>query len=261
MPGLLEGKVAAITAGSTGIGFGIAMAFLAEGATVVLGNRSAEKGALALTRLSAGARASFKKTDVLVRADVDNFIDFTVDEYGTIDVLVNAAGGLDGWARIASLSDETWQNAFDLNCSSAFWATRRALGTMVPNRSGRIINISSVEGKIVTAAGAGHYAMGKHAMNGLTRATAVEYGPLGITCNAICPGPVETELIQQLGQQAADAAGTTYDAFLEGFSRHTLTKQLNTVEQVAGLALLLAGPLGAGITGALLNIDGGMSPF
>jgi NAD(P)-dependent dehydrogenase (short-subunit alcohol dehydrogenase family) len=106
-----------------------------------------------------------------------------------------------------------------------------------------------------------HYIMGKHAMNGLTKATAAEYALQGIRCNAICPGPIETELMQDAGAQVAAAAGITYEQFLDEFAQDTLTKELQTVEQVAGMALLLAGPLGNGMTGTLYNVDGGTAPF
>jgi 3-hydroxybutyrate dehydrogenase/3-oxoacyl-[acyl-carrier protein] reductase len=259
--GTLDGKVAVITAGSTGIGFGIAKAFVDEGASVVLGNRSEEKGARALERLNVGDRAAFKATDALVCEQVEALVDFAAEKYGTVDILVNCAGGSDGWAMIDSLSNEAWQKAFDWNCSSAFWATRRALKYMLPKQYGRIINISSIEGKLASKMAVSHYIMGKHAMNGLTKATAAEYALQGIRCNAICPGPIETELMQEAGAQVAAAAGITYEQFLDEFAQDTLTKELQTVEQVAGMAVLLAGPLGNGMTGTLYNVDGGTAPF
>ena len=259
--GQLDGRVAVITAGSTGIGFGIAPAFVAEGASVVLGNRSEEKGAYALERLKAGDRAKFKKTDALVRDDVDALIDYTVETYGRIDILVNCAGGSDGWAMIDSLSDEAWDKGMVWNCTSAFWATRHALKFMMAQKYGRILNIASIEGKLASKVAVSHYITGKHAMIGLTKATAVEYAQMGITANAICPGPIETELMKDAGAQVAEAAGITYEQFLQEFANDTLTKELQTVEQVAGMALLLAGPLGNGMTGATYNVDGGTSPF
>lgn len=261
MTGSLEGKVAVITAGSTGIGFGIAQAFIGEGATVVLANRSEEKGAYALERLNAGAKAVFRKTDALNCQEIDDLVDFAAQEFGSIDILVNCAGGSDGWAMIDSLSNEAWQKAFDWNCSSAFWATRRALKYMLPKGYGRIINISSIEGKHASKMAVSHYIMGKHAMNGLTKATAAEYAQQGIRCNAICPGPIETELMKDAGAQVAEAAGITYEKFLDDFAQDTMTKELNTVEQVAGMALLLAGPLGNGMTGTLYNVDAGTVPY
>jgi 3-hydroxybutyrate dehydrogenase len=259
--GSLDGKVAVITAGSTGIGFGIAKAFIDEGASVVLGNRSEEKGASALERLAAGNRASFVKTDVLDRPQVDALIDATADTYGSVDILVNCAGGSDGWALIDSLSDEAWQKGMDWNVGSAFWATRRALKYMLPNKYGRILNIASIEGKLASKVAVSHYIAGKHAMIGLTKATAVEYAQQGITCNAICPGPIETELMQDAGAQVAEASGITYEQFLQEFANDTLTKELQTVDQVAAMAVVLAGPLGRGMTASTYNVDGGTSPF
>jgi len=259
--GSLDGRVAVITAGSTGIGFGIAQAYIAEGASVVIGNRDEKKGDYALERLAAGDRAVFKKTDALVREQVDALIDFAVEKYGKIDILVNCAGGSDGWAMIGELSDEAWLKGLEWNASTAFWGTRRALKYMVPAGYGRILNIASIEGKIASKVAVSHYIAGKHAMIGLTKATAVEYGTTGVTCNAICPGPVETELMKDAGAQVAAASGITYEAFLEDFANDCLTKELQTVEQVAGMALLLAGPLGNGMTGATYNVDGGSAPF
>lgn len=259
--GQLDGKVAVITAGSTGIGFGIAQAFVAEGASVVIANRSEEKGAHALERLNAGDRARFIKTDVLDRQQIDDMVDFTAETFGTVDILVNNAGGSDGWALIDSLSDEAWAKGMDWNVNNAFWATRRSLKYMLPQQSGRIINISSIEGKLASKVAVSHYITGKHAMIGLTKATAVEYAQQGITCNAICPGPIETEMMKDAGAQVAEASGITYEQFLHEFAQDTLTKELQTVEQVAGMAVLLAGPLGRGMTGATYNVDGGTAPY
>jgi len=259
--GTLDGRVAVITAGSTGIGFGIAKAFIAEGASVVIGNRDEKKGAYALERLAAGDRAVFKKTDALEREQVDALIDFTVDKFGKLDIIVNCAGGSDGWALVGDLSDEAWLKGLEWNASTAFWGTRRALKYMVPAGYGRIINIASIEGKVASKVAVSHYIAGKHAMIGLTKATAVEYGTTGVTCNAICPGPIETELMKDAGAQVAEASGITYEAFLEDFANDCLTKELQTVEQVAGMAVLLAGPLGNGMTGATYNVDGGSAAF
>ncbi len=261
MTGQLDGQVAVITAGSTGIGFGIASAFLGDGARVVIANRSVERGHDALRRLDAGDRAEFKQTDVTDRAQVDELIDTAAERFGAVDILVNCAGGGDDWAMIDSLTDEAWQNAFDLNCSSAFWATRRALSYMLPRQHGRIINISSIEGKHASTVAVSQYVMGKHALNGLTKATAVEYASQGIRCNAILPGPIETEMMQAGGATVASLTGITYEEYIGRYAQSTMTKKLNTVEQVAGMALLLAGPLGDGMTGTLYNVDAGTLPF
>lgn len=257
----LDGKVAVITGGTEGIGRGIAEAFLSEGARVVLNGRNPEKGEAALAELDAGDRATFIAGDVQSQASVEELIDGATERYGGLDVLVNNAGGSDGFNLVADLSDEAWQEALNWNLNSTFWGTRRALRYMVPNGRGRIINISSVEGKEANKPAVSHYIANKHAINGFTKAVAYEYGPQGITCNAICPGAIETALMKRVGPSYAESAGITYAEFLQGYADESMIKRLNTIEEVAAMAVLLASELGGGITGALLNVDGGTASW
>jgi 3-hydroxybutyrate dehydrogenase/3-oxoacyl-[acyl-carrier protein] reductase len=257
----LDKRVAVITGGSRGIGRGIAEAFLAEGAAVVIGGKSQDKGLRAIDEMGVGDRAAFVACDVRREEDVNNLIDEAARRYGSADILVNNAGGSDRWALVHELSDEAWQNALDLNLNAVFWATRRALRYMLDNRWGRIINISSVEGKQANKPMISHYITNKHAINGLTKAVAHEYGPSGITCNAICPGAIETDLMKDAGAGVAEQAGITYEQFLESYAQESAIKRLNTVEEVAAMATLLASELGGGITGALINVDGGTAQW
>ena len=260
-PGKLDGRVAVITASTRSIGRGIAEAFLDEGASVVVSGRSEDKGKQALAEMGAGDRAAFKACDVLRQADVEGLVDFAYDRYGRVDVLVNNAGGTDGWALVGDLSDEAWQKALDWNLNSCFWGTRRALRHMTEQGWGRIINISSVEGKMANKPAVSHYITNKHAINGFTKAVAFEYGSTGITCNAICPGAVETDLMKEAGPGAAETMGMTYEQFLQGYADEAMTKRLNTVEEVAACAVWLASDAGGGVTGAMINVDGGTSPW
>jgi 3-hydroxybutyrate dehydrogenase/3-oxoacyl-[acyl-carrier protein] reductase len=253
----LQGKVAVVTGGTRGIGRGIAEAFLAEGARVVLNGRSEEKGRQALAELGAGDSAHFVAGDVKVQADVESLIDRTVERYGKVDILVNNAGGSSGFAPVAELTDDAWNDALNWTLNSTFWATRRALRDMIPRQWGRIINVSSVEGKRVNKPSVAHYVTTKHAVHGLTKAVAFEYGSLGITCNAICPGAVETDLMRTNGPAAAEAAGISYEAFIDGYAQEAAIKRLTTVEEQAAVAVLLASELGGGITGALIDVNGG----
>jgi 3-hydroxybutyrate dehydrogenase/3-oxoacyl-[acyl-carrier protein] reductase len=98
-------------------------------------------------------------------------------------------------------------------------------------------------------------------MNGFTKAVAFEYGRSGLTCNAICPGAVETAAFAENGRAYAEGAGIGYDDFVEMYAKESAIGRLNTVEEVAQLAVLLAGPVGGGFNGALLNVDGGTSPY
>jgi 3-hydroxybutyrate dehydrogenase len=254
-------QVAVITASSRGMGRGIAEAFLAEGARVVISGRSSESGTKALAEIGAGDRAIQIPCDARVQTEVEALIDGAVAHFGRVDVLVNSAGGSDGFAPVHQLGDEAWTNAMDFILNSAFWATRRALQTMVTQGSGRVINISSIEGKLGNKANISHYVTAKHALNGFTKAVAFEYGRQGITCNAICPGAVETAAFAENGRAYAEGSGLTYEQFVAMYADESAIGRLNTVEEVAGVAVLLAGPLGGGINGALINVDGGTAPY
>ena len=258
---LLDKRVAVITGGTRGIGRGIAEAFAAQGAAVVLGGRSPEKGEQALDEMGIGDRAMFVPCDVRRREDVENLIDQAVKRYGSADIMVNNAGGSDRFALVHEMTDEAWQNALDFNLNAAFWGSRRALRYMLERGWGRIINISSVEGKQANKPAVAHYITNKHAINGLTKAVAYEYGTNGITCNAICPGAIETDTMKELGPQAAAGAGITYEQFLESYAQESAIKRLNKVEEVAAMATLLASEIGGGITGALINVDGGTAQW
>ena len=137
---------------------------------------------------------------------------------------------------------------------------RRALNVMIPQQSGRIMAISSVEGKVGKPA-ISSYVVSKHAINGLIKSVAKEVGTLGITVNALCPGAIETDVMRSQGPGAAEAMGLTYEGLLDVFAQESAIKRLNEVEDVAAVALLLAGEAGAGITGSLISIDGGTSPY
>jgi 3-hydroxybutyrate dehydrogenase/3-oxoacyl-[acyl-carrier protein] reductase len=253
----LQGRVAAITGGTRGIGRGIAEAFLAEGARVAISGRSPEKGAQALAEMGAGDRAIFVAGDVQQKGSVEALVDAAVARFGRLDIMVNNAGGSGGFALIGDMTDEAWDEALEWCLNSTFRGTRRALQVMAPQGSGRIINISSVEGRHANKAAVGHYITNKHAINGLTRAVAFEYGPMGITCNAICPGAIETDIMKEAGPAAAAASGMTYEQFLDMYAKESAIKRLNTVEEVAAMAVLLASDVGGGITGAILDVHGG----
>lgn len=255
--GMLEGRVAVVTGGTRGIGRGIAEALLARGAAVVVNGRSEDKGRQAIDEMGAPARTAFVAGDVTRRADVVAVVEAAIERFGRVDVLVNNAGGSSGFAPVAELAEDAWQQAAAWILHSAFWATQRALRDMAPRGWGRIINISSVEGRQANKAGASHYITFKHALNGFTKAVAFEYGAQGITCNAISPGAVETDLMLEAGPEMARSLGITYAAFKDGYAQEAAIKRLNTVGEVAAVAALLASDAGGGITGAVLPVDGG----
>ena len=256
----LEGRVAAITGGTAGIGLAIAQAYLEQGAKVALMARNVDKGNAVIEELGVGERAIFVPGDAMVQADVEGFVDATIAQLGSVDILVNNAGGASDLQPLAELSDESFDETMKWNLYSTFWATRRALPTMQAQQWGRVINISSVEGKIGKAVFTA-YTAAKHAVNGLTKSLAQEVGPLGITANAICPGLIITDIVKSNGPVTAEAMGISFDQLIQGFAEESAIKRPNKVEEVAALSLLLASEAGAGITGAMLSVDGGTAPY
>jgi NAD(P)-dependent dehydrogenase (short-subunit alcohol dehydrogenase family) len=253
--------VAAVTGGSRSIGRGIVEAFLAEGARVALSGRDAEKGRRALAELGAGDRAIFVPGDVRSSGDVKRLVDEAAKRWGRLDVMVNNAGGITEPAPIAQLSDEAFSNDVQWNLTSVFYGMKHAFAHMLPNKSGAVINVSSVEGKMGVPGMAG-YAAAKHGIHGLTKSGAAEVGRLGVTVNAICPGLILTDAVTTGGPATAAAMGLSYEEMIDKvFKAKTLTGELNTVEQVAAVAVLLASDAGRGITGAFFNVDGGQAPY
>ena len=257
----LEGKIAIITGGTAGIGLGIARAFHDEGATVVLNGRTPEKGRKALAEIGATDRGDFVAGDVKVRDDLERLVAHTVERFGRLDIMVNNAGGAVGLNDpLVELSDELFDDVMKWNVYSTFWGTRAALRHMIPQRYGRIINISSVEGKhgkpVLTP-----YVAAKHAVNGLTKAVAKEVGAQGVTVNAICPGLVITEIIRQHGPGVAAGMGLTFEEMIDLFAQESALKRPNTAEEVGAVAVLLASDAGAGITGATYSVDGGTAAY
>jgi 3-hydroxybutyrate dehydrogenase/3-oxoacyl-[acyl-carrier protein] reductase len=257
----LDGQVAAITGGTRGIGRAIAEVFVEHGAKVVMNGRSEVKGKEALEAIGRPDDTHFLSGDVAQREDMEALIDGTVERFGRIDILVNNAGGVTGHGMVRDMSDDAWLGTIGLNLNSAFFTTRRALHYLEPQGSGRIINISSVEGKQANKAAVSNYITTKAALNGFTKAVAFEYGPKGITCNAICPAAIETDIMRESGPQAAEMAGITYEQFLQNYADESMIKRLNKVDEVAAMALLLASEYGSGITGAVLSVDGGSSSY
>jgi 3-hydroxybutyrate dehydrogenase/3-oxoacyl-[acyl-carrier protein] reductase len=131
---------------------------------------------------------------------------------------------------------------------------------MIPNQWGRVISVGSLEGKVGKPV-VSPYVSAKHAINGLAKSAAQEVGTLGITVNALCPGGIETDIMKEEGPVAAKAMGLTYQGLLDVFAQESAVKRLNEVEDVALVAVLLASDAGAGITGSLISIDGGTSPY
>ncbi|WP_310962507.1 SDR family NAD(P)-dependent oxidoreductase [Nocardioides terrisoli] len=259
--GSLEGKVAVITASTRSIGLGIAAAYLREGAQVVISSRSEDKGKQALAELGGLNRAHFIAADATKREDVERLIDETVAHFGGLDIVVLNAGGCDQTAPVAEISDAEWQYELDWNLNHTFWGMRRAMRHMLPAGKGRIIAMSSIEGKLGKA-GIPGYTSNKHAILGLVKSAAREVGTAGITVNAICPGIVLTDAFYDGGPVTIEAMGLPdLDALAAIFYKESALQRPITVDEVAAAAVFIAGDSASGITGVALNVDGGTSPY
>jgi len=259
--GKLDGKVAAITGGTRSIGRGMAEAFLREGAKVVVNGRDAAKGEQALKEMGGGPNIAFFPGDARVQSTADGIVDFTIEKFGKLDIMCLNSGGVQNTAPVHMMTNEEWQLEMDWNLNSVFWGMRKALNHMIPRQTGRIIVTSSVEGKLGKP-GIPGYAATKHAVLGLMKAAAKEVGTLGITVNAILPGLIETDIVRETGPESAKMMGVeTYEGLLEMFAQESSIKRLNTVEEVAAAAVMLASNAASGITGTSWAVDGGTLPY
>ncbi len=188
----LEGKTAIITGAGTGIGSGIARAFAAEGAQLILASRNAQHlDATAQSLQETGASVLVVPTDVTDEAEVVALFATTIERFGRLDILVNNAGVFDG-GPLDELSLATWQHVLAVNLTGPFLCSREAIKIMKRQRAGRIINIGSISAQMPRLNSA-PYSTSKHGLVGLTRATALEGRDYGVVASCLHPGNVETE--------------------------------------------------------------------
>jgi 3-oxoacyl-[acyl-carrier protein] reductase len=242
----LTDKVALVTGASRGLGKAIALALAAEGAAIAAVARSEEalKETVEAIRAAGGTAEPFA-ADVADSTSVDAAVEKIVARFQHIDVLVNNAGVTrDG--LLARMTGEAWDAVINTNLKGAFNLTRPVGRLMVRQRSGRIINISSVIG-LMGNAGQANYAASKAGLIGFTKSVAREFASRGITCNAVCPGFIETDMTKDLG-----------DDLKKKLLERIPLQRLGRPEDVAGVAAFLCSPAAAYITGQTLTVDGGM---
>jgi len=242
----LANQTALVTGASRGLGKAIAIALAREGASIAAVARSEEAlvDTLAAIRASGGTAEPFA-VDVADGAATEAVVEKVAAQFGHIDILVNNAGVTrDG--LLARMTTEAWDTVIDTNLKGAFNFTKPVGRLMVKQRSGRIINISSVIG-LMGNAGQANYAASKAGLIGFTKSVAREFASRGITCNVVCPGFIETDMTKDLGE----------DLRKKLLERIPL-QRLGQPEDVAGVALFLSSPAASYITGQILTVDGGM---
>jgi NAD(P)-dependent dehydrogenase (short-subunit alcohol dehydrogenase family) len=255
--GRLDGRVAIVTGAGSGNGLAIARAFSREGALVAIGEFSEVRGTAAQASMDS---AIFVRTDVRVEQDIDRLVSQTVSQFGRLDIFVNNAGVLDGYATCLETSTELFEQVLAVNLKGTFFGCKRALQEMAQAGYGKIVNVASVAGMVAMGGGLA-YTASKHAVVGLTRQIACEYGPQGVRTNAICPGTIATSLRETsrevLGPGAPEMNRGVGASSPERIREIVPLGTRGAPEDVANLAVFLASPESDYVNGQTLVVDGG----
>lgn len=248
----LQDKVALITGSAGGMGKAAAELFAREGASVIVTDVLADEGEETARAIrDAGSKAIFVKADVSKEDEVKHLVARAIDAFGRIDVLYNNAGIMpadDGGA--IDLSEAVWDRIMDVNLKSTFLCTKHVVPHMIEQKKGSIINVASFVALMGSTVPQDAYTASKGGMLSLTKSFAIQYGPHGIRCNAICPGPIETPLLRVLW--------TSEEARSLRLNRIPLGR-FGEINDIIYMALYLASDESSWTTGAWLVIDGGIS--
>jgi len=241
-------KVVLITGALTGIGHATAVAFAKTGARLVVSGRRDEAGNQLVGELRAlGAEAEYVRADVRHEDDVRQLVDHTVRRFGRLDVAVNNAGTEGQPGPVTEQTADSYAATFDTNVLGTLLSLKHELRVMLPQGQGSIVNVSSAYGK-AGAAGASVYVASKHAVEGLTKAAALEVAETGVRVNVVAPGPIETGMLNRFTGTAENKA-----ALVSGVP----VKRVGRPEEIAQAVVFLASDQASYITGTSLSVDGG----
>lgn len=254
----MQDKVAVITGSLGGIGFEIAQSLAKQGASIVLnglGESSLVQSQLEIIK-SLGAQAIYHGADLSRPSEIEDLVKTTLNQFGKIDILVNnAVTRFD--AQVDKMPTEKWDYALAVNLSAPFHLSRLVLPGMKARNWGRIINLASIFG-VQGMAGRLDYVATKHGLVGMTKVIALECVDYNITCNALCPGAVETDHIKQLVAKRANDQGVSVEDFTNDFLKaRQPTRRFVTPAHVAALALFLCSEEARDMTGTPIPMDGG----
>ena len=245
---LLKNKTALITGGTRGIGYAIARKFADQGCNVAFTYLSSEEKAMELETVlnASGVKARAYKSDAGSYTESERLVDEVVKEFGTIDVLVNNAG-VTRDNLILRMSEQQWDEVINANLKSVFNLTKHVSKTMLRNKKGSIINLTSIVG-VKGQAGQSNYAASKAGIIGFTKSIADEFGSRSIRCNAIAPGFIETDMTLILPEETK-----------KGILAQIPMKRMGSAEEVANTALFLASDLSTYVSGQVISVCGAMS--
>ena len=242
-----SGKKVIVTGAAQGIGFGIAARLAKEGASVAICDLDGEKaGGAAAGLKSEGFNVIAVQADISKTADVYRMAEYAADNFSGLDILINNAGVLDS-SSIAEIKEETWDRVMAVNLKGTFFCCQAALPFLKKSPAPRILNISSVAGRMGGYEAGISYAASKGGILSMTMNMARQLAPFGITVNAICPGTIETEMIQNWTA-----------AQISGLEKRIPIGRLGSINDIAGAAVFLTGDDAAFITGHFLDVNGGM---
>ncbi len=249
MGNLLEGRTALVTGGGSGIGRAAAIAFAAAGANVAVADVDETGGAetVALVEAASGT-AVFVAADVSQPAAVENMVGATVAAYGGLDCAFNNAGIQGELSQTADCSEENWDRITGINLKGVWLCMKYEIVQMLKQGSGAIVNNSSNFG-LVGSNGMPAYSASKHGVIGLTKTAALEYAQTGIRVNAVCPGPVQTPLVDKI----LEGRPEIIDAII---SREPVAR-MGEAEEIAQAVVWLCSPQASFVVGAVLSVDGG----
>jgi NAD(P)-dependent dehydrogenase (short-subunit alcohol dehydrogenase family) len=252
MPGLLKGKIALVTGGTSGIGRASVLAFAKEGAKVVVSGRNLERLRMTVRLVEKiGGEAIFVRCDVTERAEIEAMVNQCIKTYGRMDCALNNAG-IDGslFTRIIDYSEETWDQVIRVNLKGVWLCMKYEVSEMIKQEGGSIVNMSSTAGLVGSQIGNSAYVASKHGIVGLTKAVALEYAGQGIRVNAVCPAIIRTPMSERL--LGGDPERERQIAAIQPIGR------IGTPEEVAAAVVWLCSDAASYITGHALPIDGGL---
>lgn len=249
--GKFDGKIALVTGGGSGIGRATALKFATEGASVVIGNRNEKAGQETVDLIKQdGGKASFYQTDVTKLENVQNLIEYTVDTYGGLHVAFNNAGVDDPQAMTPDQTEATFDLVMSVNVKSVWYSMKCEIEYMLANGGGAIVNTSSIAG-LIGFPGHAPYVASKHAVLGLTKTAALEYAKQGIRINAVCPGAIETALLDSFTK--GDSTTLEYMKSLHPIGR------LGKPEEIANAVVWLCSDEASFVLGQGITVDGGFT--
>jgi NAD(P)-dependent dehydrogenase (short-subunit alcohol dehydrogenase family) len=246
----LANKITIVTGAAHGIGRAVAERFAAEGAWVLVADIDREAGEAVVSEiLEKGGQGLFVHVDVTSVEDIERAVGTAADRAGRIDVLVNNAALLADWLSVHEASPKNWDDGYLVTLKGAALFSRAVLPWMIPHRCGSIINVASIQGMRGARTSAVYTSM-KHALVGLTRSTACDFGPQGVRVNAICPGAIQTRISPPAGSELHQRQ-----------IAKTMLGRTGTPTEVAWAAVFLASDESSYVTGITLPVDGGWTAF